>query len=236
LKPVKGLKFGHLYACELCMRNWVLDGTGRTMTRVPDERLDILNKWNSTSLAIAPEQLRILDSIGGTALSYWIGQDRAVAIPCAISKSSGELFDPAIVLITERPPIDSFSSRIMLFDGIGTITPSRFALPLKVRKATITAKEIRMGFAPTRVKSADGTPFLLHWGTSLFVQDGITGSEIRLSRRPFRMDESVAATEPDTTHTTYFFADWFKGAEKLDKAKTERHSFSIIRAFQKKPI
>ncbi len=234
LKEVKSLKFGHLYACQLCGLNWVLDDDRYAMTRVPNDRRGILNEWNENQLSLEEEHLRILDGIGGTAPKYWIGHQGVIAIPCVISMRSGERIDPAVVWITKRPPIDVFTGRIRLYQNIGAVEPSGFALPMDVRRATVLAQEIRMGFSPTRVVATTGRPFVLHWATSLLYQDGVTGSEIRLSPKPFRMDESVTIAEPDFTHATYFFADWFKGAEGLNKAQPENQPYSKLRAFWKR--
>lgn len=234
LKPVKSLKFGHLYACELCGSNWVLDNGRDAMTRAPDDRRDVLSEWNESQLSIGQEHLRVLDEIGGTSPSYWLGHDRAIAIPCAITMRSGERIDPAVVWITERPPIDGFAHRIRLYRNIGSVERSRFALPMDVRRATVLAREVRMGFSPTRVVTTNGTPFVLHWATSLFHQDGVTGSEIRLSATRFRMDESVTIAEADPTHATYVFADWFEGAENLNKAQPGKQPYSKLRAVWKR--
>jgi len=234
LKPVKGLKFGHLYVCQLCGLNWVLEDDRYAMTRVPNDRLDILKEWNENQLFIEQEHLRVLEAIGGTGPKHWMGHDRVIAIPCAISTRSGERMDPAVVWITKRPPIDDFLSRVKLWRNIAAVEPSRFALPMDVRCATALAPEIRMGFAPTRVVATNGTPFVLHWATSLFDQDGITGSEIHLSAKPFRMDESITIAEVDFPHATYFFADWFEGAENLNKAQPKNQRHSKLRAFWKR--
>ena len=235
LKQVKSLKCGHLYACQLCGLNWVLDDDRYAMTRVPNDRRDILNEWNENQLPVEQEQLRVLEAIGGTAPKYWMGHDRVIAIPCAISPRSGERIDPAVVWITKRPPIDDFTSRIRLYQNIRAVEPSRFALSMDVRRATVLAGEIKMGFAPTRVVATNGTPFVLHWATSLFHQDGITGSEIRLSAKRFRMDESATIAETmDFTHATYFYADWFEGAEHLNKMQPGNRLYSRLCALWKR--
>ena|GEM_PF-1979476 len=234
LKQVKSLKFGHLYACPLCGLNWFLDDARSTMTRVPNDQRAILNEWNESQLSIEQEHLRVLDAIGGTAPRYWMGLDGVIALPCAISMRSGERIDPAVVWITKRPPIDVFTSRIRLYQNIGAVEPTRFALPMNVRRATVFADEVSMGFAPTRVVATNSTPFILHWATSLFDQGGITGSEIRLSAKCFRRDESITIAEADLTHATYFFADWFEGAENLNKAQPENQPYAKIRAFWKR--
>jgi hypothetical protein len=231
LKPVKSLKFGHLYACQLCGLNWVLDSGRYAMTRVPDDRRDIFNQWNETPLPIEREQLRVLDAIGGTAAKYWMGRDRIIAIPCAISTASGERIDPALVWVTERPPIDGFTRHFRLYQNIGSVEPSRFALPMDVRRATVLAQEVRMGFSPTRVVTTRGTPLVLHWATSLVCQDGVTGSEVRLSAKPFRLEEPITLAEADSAHATYLFADWFEGAEQLDQTQPANQPYSTLRAF-----
>jgi hypothetical protein len=234
LKQVKDLKFGHLYACRLCGLNWVLDDDRYTMTRVPPDRQGVLNEWNENQLPIEQEQLRVLDAIGGTAPKCWMGHDRVVEIPCAITTGSGERIDPAVVWITKRPPIDDVTSRIRLYQNIAAVEPSQFALPMDLRRATVLAHEVRMGLAPTRVVATNGTPFVLHWATSLFYQNGIHGSEIRLSAKPFRMDKTVTIAETDFAHAVFFFADWFEGAEKLNKAQPENQPHSKTRVFWKR--
>ena len=233
LKQVKSLKFGQLYACRLCGLNWVLDDDLSTMTRVPRDRQDVLNEWNENQLVVQPEHLRVLEAIGGTAPNYWMGHNGVIEIPCAISSRSGEHIDPAVVWFTKRPPIEVFTSRFSLYQNIVAVEPSRFALPMAVRRATVFAPEIRMGFSPTRVVAKNGTPFVLHWATSLLDQDGVTGSEIRLSFKPFSMKESITIAEADATHATYFFADWFEGAENLNKAHPGNQLYSKVRAFWK---
>jgi len=204
---------------------------GVAARRVPTERLDILNEWNENKLAIEDKHIRVLDAIGGTAQKHWMGYDFAISIPCAISTTSGERIDPAIIWITKRPPIDDFITHIRLYRNIDAIQPSRFALPMVVRRSTINAPEVSMGFSPTRVEANNGKPFILHWSTSLFNQNDITGSDILLSRKPFRADEHITIAKTDMDHATYFYADWFEGAENLDKARSDHHIGTKIRVF-----
>jgi hypothetical protein len=234
LKQVKNLKFGQLYTCRLCGSNWVLDTDRYAMTRVPDGRRDLLNEWNDTKLPIEPGHLQVLDAIGGTAIKYEMGRDGVIAIPCAITIQSGERFDPAVVWITRRPPIDNFVIRTRLYRNVKAVEPSRFTLPMDIRRATVLAPEVSMGFAPTRVMSPDGTPFAVHWATLFFNKNGVTGSEIRLSARRFRKDESITVADSDFDQATYFLADWFEGADKLDKIQAGNTLGSRLRAFWKR--
>lgn len=227
------MKFGSLYACRLCGRNWVLDDDRYSMSSVPDARIGILNEWNENKLLIGQEDLKVLDYIGGTFPNYWMGHNGVIEIPCSITMSSGECIDPAIVWITKRPPIDTFTVRLRLYRDIMSVGPSRFALPMEVRRAAFFAPEVCMGFSPTRVVAKDGRPYVLHWATSIFGQDGLTGSEIRLSHRRYRPDEQVTVAEGDAANATYFFADWFEGAEDLNKAKKETGSYLKIRSLLK---
>lgn len=227
----RSLKFGALYICRLCGLNWVLDDAGSTMTRVPNEQMKFLDEWDQCKLSIKPRHLEVLDAIGGTAPNYWMGDNGVISIPCAITMRSGECVDPAIVWITRRAPVNIFSKRIRLFQNIATLAPSRFALPLNVRQTTASAGEVKMGFAPTRVLGPDGKPFILHWATSLFNQYGITGSEIRLSARPFKLDEQIPVADADANHATYFFADWFECADNLNKAHLANSLYSRIWAY-----
>jgi len=234
LKQVKVLKFGQLFACRLCGSQWVLDDGLQTATRVPSERLNILQAWNEQRLVIPSEQLRALDAIGGTAPNFWMGRSGVIQIPCAITLLTGERIDPALVWITKRPPIDMFTSRLMLFQPVDKVEPSPFALPLNVRRVTVTAPEISMGFSPTRVEALDGRPFVLHWATSLFDRDGVKGSEIRLSAKGCTRGDPAPVAEADSTYATYVVADWFEGAERLDKTRAGGRPGSLLRAWWKR--
>jgi hypothetical protein len=59
-------------------------------------------------------------------------------------------------------------------------------------------------------------------------------SEIRLSAEPFSINEPVHIAEADSTLATYFFADWFAGAEDLNKAHPMNQPYAKLRAFWKR--
>lgn len=232
LENVRKLKSGTLYACGTCGGNWVLDGRGRMMTRVPPERNDLLAEWDTTPLPILSPELNVMKGIGATAPARWLGSDSLVEVPCAVSLKSGEKFDPAVVWITTRAPIDVFGPPPRLHRDVAAIEPSRFALPLDVRRATESASEFRMGFAPTRVVAADGTPFVLHWATSVFNHGGIAGNQVSLSRKTFDPEEKAVIVESDMEIATTIFADWFAGAEDLARSGTRAGWFLPRRWFR----
>jgi hypothetical protein len=72
-----------------------------------------------------------------------------------------------------------------------SVTPSPFALPLDVRKASAEREEVSMGFAPFGVMDNHGNEYTLGAETNFFDTDGVKGKDIILSlyRGKYREDD-----------------------------------------------
>ena len=215
LAPSRPLRCGVLYACRDCGQPWYLDADGAAMNRVAPAREALLAAWDAQPLPVAPDHLSALSAIGATHPRYWLGGQGVLAIPCAVTLTGGERLDPALVWLTRRPPLDAFPACVRLWQGVAAVEPTRYALPFDVRQATVSAPEVRMGWAPTRVEAPDGRAYALDWATALFGQDGLVGDQLRLSRRRLRPDETLPAGRFDGDWATCLLADWPPGVEQL---------------------
>jgi hypothetical protein len=214
----KKLKLGDLYRCGTCGQHCYLDERELFMSRVSPERFPLLMRWHERQLRPNPEHLAMLERIGGTGSTVaWTPVLNFVSIPCRIVRSSGDELDPAIVVMTPNPPIHSWYERVALFEDVRSLEPTECALPLDVRIAAFTAPEIRMGFAPTRVRAVNGQRFVLNGSQSVLQVGEIKGKGIRRSRWPWDVF-SGPFVPPDGQLAVYVFADWFPGAERLIRA------------------
>ncbi len=215
---VRPLKFGFLHQCSACRRYWVLDEDQHLIDRVPPDREDLLFEWDSAQLKLTPEQIQVFETVGGTGPDqYGNGRER-IEIPCAVELDNGTLFDPAVLWVTKKPPIIEDLPKVALWQGVKSVRPTDYALPLKVRARTLHAEEVRMGFAPTMVSSRGRHKLVLNGSPCLISHRGIKGKDLRLLRLHFGWGGLVPLAESPDIETVHFFADWFSGAETLNKA------------------
>jgi hypothetical protein len=221
IRRVRPLKFGYLHQCVECGQFWVLDDQENFIERVRDDLESILFEWDATPLPISKEHLCTLSAIGGTGGDrYGNGRER-IEIPCAITVRDAAVNDPAVLWITKKPPLADYP-KMSLFRDVASVTPTDYALSLDVRRRTLLAHEVGMGYAPTLVESSSGEKFILNWSPCLFFHDGIKGREIHLSEERSEGEKSIPLAniidtiDPEVVH---FFADWFPGAEELNRAQ-----------------
>jgi hypothetical protein len=207
LRETDSLKSGWLYRCPTCEQAWYLDVAKSVATRVPREREELLRAWSSRRYEIAIDHHDVLRSIGGVEGDRR-GNDRGyLRIPCGIEWTDGTTSDPCLIVVTSHPPISETMRRVRLFDAVGHVEPSGFALPRTVRCATRKAEERRMGFAPTAIETPSGRVVLLDWLADVFEHEGVVGSQVRLARRwPDAGDQTPVVSEP-RDRITYVFAD-----------------------------
>jgi hypothetical protein len=207
------LKAGALYRCTVCHQPWFMGEDGRMLTHVPRERESVLAAWSAVSLVPREEHLQVLRAIGGSGADHYGDCAGSLRFPCSVRLRDGRWADPAILLLTEDPPIGP-QDDITLCDAVASIEPTRFALPAAVRLATSAAEEVRMGFAPTRVSTRDGRRFVLNWWCDVVNAGGVMGSELALTDEIFDANPSNTLSA-GSTRATYVYADWFPGAHAL---------------------
>jgi hypothetical protein len=211
------LKFGYLYECPSSHRRWFLDDDGANMYFVPAEKAELVERWDKEPLRLSTHQIQILSDIGGTEADKYGNGKGEIKIPCAIQDALGKLHDPTLIVITKMPPIQEWRRQIMLGGPDVSIQPSDFALPLSVRLATLNADELRMGFAPTLVRSSDDQRFLLNWSTQVFSYRHLKGQDISLPEESFDWHQSqeFPIIDENLERVTFLYYDWFKGCQKL---------------------
>lgn len=215
LRRVRELKFGVLFWCSICGLEWVLDTRFSMMERVPQHRKELLQEWDSKTLLPSETQKNTLMEIGGNCQGTLEKHEHLVSVPCAITKESGDVLDPAVVIISQHAPLLEGLERVILFEHIHSVHPSPYSLSVDLRNATFAATEIRMGFAPTRAESIGGAQFVLDWGQQLFDRDGVKGSEIRFAKSEFNFPDPRHHIRNEPDNITYVQADWFDGAEQF---------------------
>lgn len=219
IKEVRPMKFGFLHQCLSCSQYWVLDDRKYEIERVPKDREAILFQWDSVNLPLGSDQLRVLEEIGGTGADHYGNGRERIEIPCAVERQDGVLFDPAILWVTKKPPIVGYLPHVALWQNVKTVLPTDYALPFEVREHALHADEVSMGFAPTLVSANNEEILVLNWSPSLIFHGGIKGKDLRLSESHVRFGKSVPFAQSPDIGTVHFFADWFPGAEKLNKAR-----------------
>ncbi len=206
LRLVGPWKFGDLYQCSRCGRQWFLHTHKQRIGRIQDNLQDLAHRWNENSLTTDASILDVLASIGGVA-DYFKDQ---IAIPCSVQTVAGRQFQKALVLVSRQPPYFWYEpERVHWAYELATVAPSPFALPLDVRKASAEKREESMGFAPVGILDKQGNEYTLVAEGRFFDWRGIVGEEIRLSGRRKKWRKKVRPEPPEA----YFFVDWFERCE-----------------------
>jgi hypothetical protein len=208
LRPVEPWKYGHLYQCSNCGRQWFLHEHKQRISRIHDQLLPLAHHWNQHHLVIEPGILNTLASIGGVADYY----NDTIAIPCTVKDVIGNVQEKAIVLVSRQPPYFWYKPQAVHWaDAMRSAGPSPFALPLDVRRATAHKSEESMGFAPVGIVDGRGNEYTLTSVSRLFDWNGIRGEEIRLSGRQDKWRKTVQAESAEA----FYFIDWFDQCEEL---------------------
>jgi hypothetical protein len=198
------LKSGTLFECKACGTHWYLDSEEHFMNHVKESKIQLIHEWSSSVILFTEAQKSILGQIGSTLLHGYYGS-QSNETPCSVKTKSGEVLDLSIITIQKHAPFEDWRS-YRLASEIEEITPSQYALPLKVRKATSQAGEIRMGFAPTLVSLSNNQELILHWGQTFLKKTGVKANETKVCKRRINlsnMPEVYSLNE----EVVYFIAD-----------------------------
>ena len=215
LEHRQSLKFGNLYQCRNCDLYWFLDDDDLNMHRVTPDKTESLFTWAGCELRPTAAQIKRFQEIGATGPDQYGNGRGEITIPGAIETVNGQLHDPALILITKMPPIADWQHQTLLGTDVDTISKSDFALPLDVRLATLSADELLMGYAPTRVQAIDGRNFILNWSPNFFASGQLKGCDISLSSVAFQEGSETPLIDADPQQVTYVYYDWFPGCESL---------------------
>jgi len=209
------LRFGKLFTCSICGHWWYLNHNEEMMNSVPDERHELLERWDEKPILLAENILAVLESIGATPAHKYEGKPEYLNVPCLVRTRGGEVFEQALVSFQRHPPIEAYMDPVRLATEIDSIGTSPFALSRKVRYQTAQSDEIMMGAAPTLVEAPDGALFVLNWTVNFFRHGSHKASKLRVSTRPLDMKDIPPIVNEDPGQTVYFVADWHEELERL---------------------
>jgi hypothetical protein len=147
---LKALRWGTLFQCRSCAQPWYLDGSEQFIHYVPRDRLPLIEQWNHAPIRLSAEVVSKLVEFGRTPPANFTWGLQYHETPCAVLAHDGERIDPAMVSIQKHAPFERYRT-CRLASEIADVSPSTFALPLRVRVATSQAREIAMGSWPTVV-------------------------------------------------------------------------------------
>lgn len=208
LKPVEPLKFGDLYQCSRCGRSWFLHEHKQWLNRIDENSLPLVRQWNHSRLTVDTSILNTLASIGGVEEHY----KGYIAIPCCAQDVSGQKHERAIVLVSKQPPFGWPEPQTVHWSyELAAVTPSPFALPVGVRRASSEKREDAMGFAPVGVVDKRGKEYTLGCQSHFLDSNGIKGEELSLSGRQKEW-RNVVWPKPAQA---FYFVDWFDRYEQL---------------------
>jgi hypothetical protein len=205
----KKLKNGFLFLCPDCGRQWYLDGAREMMTVVPENKMNLIEKWTSFPLVLPPSLWAKAKLIGATPAHRIANEPHYAEVPCRVTTLAGDPIDKCLLLFSDRPPLETLGKAMGLINDIADITPSEYALPLAVRTASGQSQETRTGSALTPVESEAGVRFNLNWTVNFFDKKGIRGKDLRLSaENPVNKTRRYPIINEPLEAITFFLGDF----------------------------
>ena len=189
------------HKCEKCGTQWVLADKAQFISKVV--RNELYEKWKSRAWMPTTSQREILNQITG-APDYFA---KNVYFPCKIGLPNGRRIQKVILIATTGDCFGKFPAdqNVSLLDDNHEISPSNYALPAKVRAATMVAREKSMGYSPVNVKDSDGKRYTLSSQMHFFDNDGVRGPDLMLDDSPYHGKNIV---HPDWAEM-YLLCDMF---------------------------
>lgn len=176
LSFIENLKFStSLYTCKNCNEFWILKDN--FMRHVPNKMIRIIEEWNSKKLKPSQEILQKLLKIKGCMLFKTHGD---ILFPCKCKTKNDENIDFCVVSFQKGPPRYN-QEKIILIDQIEDIHESQYALSAEIRRSSINAPELWMGFYPTVIESKEKKEkFIIDHGAVFFNENGLKGEQMQL--------------------------------------------------------
>jgi hypothetical protein len=218
LRPVK---FGKLYQCPKNRLYWYLEDSTQRITQVPAVCENVFLSWCEHWLKLSFEQIAALREIGGIERDHYGNGAGEIKVPCKITRADGVVFDPAIVLVTNLPPMHEQRPNQILGRPDDLIEPSDYALPLDVRMATARAEEIRMGFMPTRISTKNGQNYILLGTQHVFHHLAIKGRDLTLNNEAVIEDDAIHYDNASLANLPYVYFDEYVGCQTMIKGKND---------------
>ena len=144
------------------------------------------------------------------AFSY---SQKCLEFPCCVTKQNNEFIEKSLIYFTDFiPPFYCGYKDIFFVNDIKNISPSKYALPAKVRCRSHTAPEKGMCYAPTSVETSNGIKIILNYGVNFLDVNGIDPSKINLSDDA--KDSKALGYSERTNEITVFVGKYNESLEK----------------------
>lgn len=163
-----------LYKCKLCQSTFFI--LGDFYYKLFDDQMETLRQFSASDLALTTKQATVLDAIGLTKVS-----PNSLLAPAKVIDQYGEIFEFAIIQVSNNPPIGYKArsyAKIIFIDDIESIEPSEFAISKVGRDKVMNAKEARMGFYPTLFVAKSGKKVVVNGQSFFFRNESIKGSDL----------------------------------------------------------
>ena len=171
-----------------------------------------LKKWIEEEHQIDKKLFTELRKIGNTPIHKYGNRFKKFEIPASCKFKDSTIEDICLIRFQDLPPfLNTFSyyNSIKSVSEVCEISPSKYALDLQTRTETSKSEEIRMGFAPTTVKSKDNKYYVLNWTTNFFKYGNIKGCDVSFVTNHPKESEMIYANE-SKIEITYVIGDWSK--------------------------
>ncbi len=199
LRSGEAIKGGREFMCVKCGTIWFASSSPQFLTKIANTPL--YQSWRDAPVTPSEVQRNALNGIG-TAADYY---GDTLYIPCQTRDKNGKSFEKAMVLVSKEPHAGRWhKDAISLLTSDIEIKPSRFALAADVRRATIMAPELSMGYAPVAVVDRSGKKYTLSTQGHFFDCEGVLGPDITLDTGPAHGKNRVYPHEPEH----YYLCDW----------------------------
>lgn len=215
LKRVEKLKYGWMYKCFNCHQKWFLDENKQNMTKIPEAKEDIFLKWKTKKYEVDSQLFKSLKEIMATPPDLYGNGKGYIRIPCKVITKNGEEVDFSYVQFQKRPPVEPYYDNIRFIDEIKTVVKSDYVLNADIRLASVNAMEIRMGFAPTLIRSLDEKYFIVNWCSDFFEYGLYKGKDMILAECDFSMEQLPPIVNINSKKITYFIGDYYDLVSQL---------------------
>ena len=143
-------KSPNTFQCAKCNCYWHLQNS--LLNKVPREQSQFYLNWLCLENWNFFEYDETFRQIG--AFSY---SQKCLEFPCCVTKQNNEFIEKSLIYFTDFiPPFYCGYKDIFFVNDIKNISPSKYALPAKVRCRSHTAPEKGMCYAPTSVETSNG--------------------------------------------------------------------------------
>lgn len=186
--------------CKTCNNTFLKHDT--LIHKLDSKSLDLLNRWNSSSQKLNPNDINILKEIG--IIEGW---HDTILIPCKAKTKTKNTLEYCLLIFTDLPPFqevynDNYKN-VFMINEITEISKSDYSLPVNIRKLTRNQREAGMGFTPTVLEAPDGKLFCLNGSNDFFKHGNTNPRELTVkefSREKYQTDYIIYKLKEDITY------------------------------------